>query len=345
MTSTPSVDRLVKLWADFYVLELPFSGDVSFSRALSEASSPSARAQTISKLNNNVLDIRCQMAFMQTQTLYSYIPNVFNLSEAKRITQFAFRVYNKVLKIYQQHSFNDTLLIAGDHKSHQRVWNVSTLMEVAYELEPILTVFQEQHKVSKDWRALGFMSTQLNFTNKLILQLLTPVERALLKPYLKFVEDQASIPWQQVCAAAAKYQLDSDSFIIVEQMLPMAEEIAQAVYHRLTQLFPDHKSRRGGLDNPDVAHSCLRDLKMFQAYFWLCVLEESMATIEQELLPLCIMVMAAVQVKQELSEQWTPLLIDEIIRRVNPEQGSLLQPYTQKIQEIFSDKRHLLGDK
>ena len=212
---------------------------------------------------------------------------------------------------------------------------IPDITKLATELEPVLLEFQEQHVASKDWRALGFITTQFNFTNKLLLPKLTLVEQVLLGPYLKFVEEQMALPWQRVCAAAASHQPDSPALNLVEQMFPAAAEIANTVYRQLSQLFCDHRSRRGGLGHPDVAHSCLRDLQMFQAYLWLCVLEESMTPVEQELVDLCVMVMQIVGVEWELMEQWNHLLMAELTRRVQPEQKYLLQPYTEGMEQAF----------
>jgi hypothetical protein len=215
--------------------------------------------------------------------------------------------------------------------------------QLSTALEPVLLEFQEQHRVSKDWRMLGFMTTQLNFSNKLLLRELTPVEKVLVNPYLKFVEEQVALPWQRICAAAANHELDSCILSVVMQMLPAAQEIAEATYHRFTQLQPNHRSLRGGLSDRGVKHSCLRDLNMFQAYLWLCVLEESIAAVEQELISLCVMVTQSVEMTWELIEKWIKVLTDEILSRLNPQQQALVQPYTQTIQQAFLEKRVELG--
>ncbi|MEI2583974.1 hypothetical protein V5G28_035960, partial [Scytonema sp. PRP1] len=200
-------------------------------------------------------------------------------------------------------------------------------------------VFQEQHLVSKDWRALGFMTTQLNFSNKLILKKLTPPEKVLLTPYLKFVEEQIAMPWHRVCAAAAKHELGSPMLTLVQQMLPVCGDVAKTVYRRLAELLPNHRSRRGGLSDPEVTYSCLRDLNMFQAYIWLCLLEQSMAPLKNELLPLCQMVIQGVQIPWEMTEKWCQVLADEMMSRVNPEQQDLLLPYIEGMQQIFFEER------
>ncbi|MBO3460353.1 hypothetical protein G7B40_018275 [Aetokthonos hydrillicola Thurmond2011] len=340
---TPSVECLRKLWSQRYVLDL-FS--LSSHTLLLEASSSEGRTLTANKLKDHVLDLNCKMAWIQTKTLYNYIGNILDLKEARRITDFAFRIYKKLLEIYRQHSLSEQAFTTTELETHSVCgFSMSHISELVYALEPTLMIFQEQHQVSKDWRALGFMTSQLNFTNNLIRNKLTDAEKVLLNPYLRFVEEQVSTPWQRVCYAAAKYELDSPHFIIVKQLFPAADDIARTVHRQLAQLLPDHHSRRGGLNDPGIEHSCIRDLTMFQAYLWLCFLEGTLSPIEQELLPLCVMVVEGVEIKWELTEKWCQLLGDEIIRRVNSQQQALLRPYTQGMQEIFFQERKRFGFK
>ncbi|WP_315789663.1 hypothetical protein [Fischerella sp. JS2] len=343
----PSVERLLKLWARRYTLNF---SDVSLEKSLHTnlmtTASPEGRALTYAKLKNNILNINCQMGCIQAKTFYSYISNIIDLNEAMLITQFAFRVYKKILDIYEKHSV-EINISTKTTLENKRIFilGIPEITELAYSLEPILLVFQEQHVVSKDWRSLGFMTTQLNFTNQLILKKLTPTEKILLTPYLKFVEEQVAIPWQRVCAAAVKYEIDSPELNLVEQMILATPKIAESVYQQLVELLPNHHSRRGELSKPDIKHSCLRDLNMFQAYLWLCFLEKSMASIETELLPLCVMVVEGVGIQWEMTEKWCQLLTETIISHLNTEQKTLLCPYLQQMQHLFLQERSRLGYK
>jgi Phycobilisome protein len=336
VVKTPSVERLLNLWAKRYVPELSLVSlnNSSSYGSLLQASSPQGRALTANKLKDSILNSNCQMALIQAKSIYSYIPNILDLNEARRITQFAFRVYKKLLQIY---------LIQSGTDASSTVWGILAIADLAYALEPILMVFQEQHIASKDWRALGFMTTQLNFTNRLIEKKLTPDEKVLFAPYLKFVEEQVAIPWQRVCATAAKYELGSPELNLVEQMMPASHEIAKTVFHKLLELVPNHRSRRGELKEANVTHSCLRDLNMFQAYIWLCFLNQSIEPLEKELLPLCVMVVEGVGIKWELTEKWCEVLAVEMESRVTQEQKVMLQPYTQGMCEVFWKGRDRLG--
>ncbi|RAM52651.1 MAG: hypothetical protein C6Y22_04865 [Hapalosiphonaceae cyanobacterium JJU2] len=338
IVTTPSVECLLKLWVRRYIPDL---SSLSLSQeillaSLTEAVSPEGRAQTVARLKNNLLDIDSQMAWLQTKSLHNYIPNVLDFNEAKQITDSALIVYKVLLDFYQKQASNTTALITNLSPTFLNLeeiflaeFGISAIKELTSTLEPTLIAFQEQHMACKDWRTLGFMTTQLKFTNKFILNQITPIEKVLISPYINFIEEQVAIPWQRVCVASAKHDLDSPIFNIVEQMLPLAEDIAHTVYHKLVKIFPSHCSRSGSLNSPIVAQSSIRDLNMFQAYLWLCVLEESLIPVEQELVDLCVMVMEKLEVKWEILQQWNQILMDEIIHRVKPEYQNVLSPYTQ----------------
>lgn len=341
ITKTPSTERLLNLWARRYTPEISsLLADTSSCEQLLKASTPEGRALTANKLKDKMLDVNCQMGWIQTKNLYSYIPNVLDLTEARRITKFAFRVYRKLLEIYQQQSPK----IEVENNSLSQ-WVIPAVEELGYALEPILIIFQEQHVASKDWRSLGFMTSQLNFSNKLIMKRLTTAEQVLLAPYLKFVEEQVAMPWQRVCANAANYQLDSPELKIVEKMMSASSEIAQSVYRKLIELLPNNRSRRGKLTDEGISHSCHRDLNMFQAYLLLCFLEKSMEPIEQELIPLCAMVVEGVEIKWELTQKWCEVLANEMESRLDSQQKDLLVPYTQGIKQAFFKERSSLGCK
>ncbi len=344
IVTTPSVERLLKLWVRRYTPDL---SSLSLSQeiliaSLKETVSPEGRAQTVARLKNNLLDINSQMAWLQTKSLHNYIPNVLDFSEAKKITDSALIVYKVLLDLYQKKASYTTALITTLSHISLNVddifiaeFGISAFKELAYTLEPTLIAFQEQHMACKDWCTLGFMTTQLKFTNKLILNQITPIEKALLSPYINFIEEQVAIPWQRVCVASAKHDVGSPVLNLVEQMLPITEDIARTVYYKLVELFPNHCSRSGLLTNPTVAQSSIRDLNMFQAYLWLCVLEESLIPIEQELVDLCVMVMEKLEVKWEILQQWNQILMDEIIYRVKPEYKNILLPYTEGMIQAF----------
>ncbi|HAA27468.1 MAG TPA: hypothetical protein DCE56_07020 [Cyanobacteria bacterium UBA8553] len=351
LLNNTSVERLSQLWAERYLPDLSnLSKQIArlpFSELL-EAASPEGRAKTVAKLQRMV-EINCKCAAIQTNVIFSYIPNVVSLTEGQGIARTASQVYQKVLEVYQKHSPSSALLsikskedginisIDALRSSTMPRLSVEDVKQLAATIEPVLLQLQEQYLLAPDRRTIGFMSTQFHLTSKLVLARLTLPEQLLLSPYFKFVEEQVCIPWQRVCAAAAKHNLDSPMLALVQHLLPASREIAQRVYSRAAQLYPNHRSRRGELREPKVRTSSIRDIEMFQGYLWLCTLEGNMTAAEQELLPLCIMVFPSIDVSWELVEQLLPLLIAEIHSRLKPEQIQVLLPYTQAMQKLFSN--------
>jgi hypothetical protein len=352
---TPSVERLVQLWGERYTPDLSSLASAQNEWAaleeLLQAALPLSRAVTAIKLQERLIQIKCQMAGIQTKSLYAYIPNIVSLTAAERLNYFAFLVYKQVIELYPHSSLTTTSQATTPFTTRVNAkcdsflsLGIPPVEELAKALEPVLLDYQEQYIESKDWRTLGFITTLLNLSSKLMLETLTPSEQILITPYFKFIEEQVAIPWQRVCAAAVSHQLGSPAFALVEQMLPQSKEIAETVYHRLAQFNPEHRSRRGGLSHPGIRHSTLRDLEMFQAYLWLCVLEGSLVPVEQELVELCVMVMTGVGVRWELIQQFIQVLLDEVLDRISSEQKCLLLPYTQEMLKAFKKEQARFED-
>ncbi|MBD0266947.1 MAG: hypothetical protein ICV77_01510 [Cyanobacteria bacterium Co-bin8] len=346
LSQVPTVERLVNIWADRYLPNLSIlslGNDPSMRSELREASSQNGRAQTAGKLNKHLIEQNCKLASVRTKNLYEQLPEILDFMEAVRLSQFASRIYLKLLEVYQDSpsvavsSKAELLATFGD--SSLAAWGIPKIDKLADTLEPLILEFQEQHMISKDWRTLGFITTQINFSNALLLEQLTPAEQVLIKPYFRFVEEQVALPWQRICAAAAKHAPDSPTFTLVEFMLPMVPRISIAVYKRLCKSFPSHYSRRGKLSDLEIKHSCLRDFSMFQAYLWLCVLQGSLKAVEQELVALCIMVLESVGVPWEMTAQANELLMDEVLNCLEPSQKALIKPYTDGMIQAFQNKQ------
>lgn len=343
---TLSVEHLLKLWQQRYTKDLfsLYSEDFSTYSSVIMAALPEGRISTATKLKDTILNSNSQMGWIQTKKLYSYIPNILDINEARLITEFAFRVYRKLLEIYQQQSFQDTFL-SQEFQPREISFNLNIpeMDTLAHILEPALMMFQEQYLACKDSRCLAFISTPLNFINKLILNHLEPAEKLLIAPYLIFIEEHVAIPWHRVCAAGAKYKLNSPQLSILKHVFPAASQISESVYHQLLELLPNYQSHRGNLNQPDITHSCLRDLDVFQAYIWLCMLEKTLAPIEEELLPICAALVKSIDIQWELTQKWCELLVDKLESFLPAQYEALLQPYTQGMKELFFRERHNLG--
>ncbi|MEO1352179.1 MAG: hypothetical protein AAFW84_25810 [Cyanobacteria bacterium J06635_15] len=356
---TPSVKRLIQIWGQRYIPDLSslskIEDTVEFRKSLIETASIRGRYKTASKITKNVVVLKCQMASLQTKSLYSYLANVVNLSDARRLSEFALLIYLQLAEIYHQLSptVADKQKImyiprGTDRKGSvasawanlsMETWGMPPIEQLAMDLEPLLVEFQQQHILSKNWRTLGFLTTLLNFCNKLLLQGLSKPEQVLIYPYFRFVEEQVALPWQRVCLAASLHELDSPIFAIVEHCLPQSQAIAHQVHNQLIAQLPHHYSRRGLLSDPEVAHSSIRDLQMAQAYFWLSFLEESLSPIEDELVPLFVMVNPAIGVKWELTALANRLLFEQILAILSPPQAELVRPYANSFSQAFTSRQ------
>ena len=120
-------------------------------------------------------------------------------------------------------------------------------------------------------------------------------------------------------------------------MLPQSDEVAHDTLSRVMPAFSSYRSRRGLLTQPAVAASFTRDINMLQAYLWLCILESSMSSIKNELLPLCTMVFPAVSVDWELIKISIDVMANCICERLDRKYIPFVKVYIQDMQQLFID--------
>lgn len=342
LTRSPSVERLVNIWAERYLPHLNnlvLAENPGVRDELRSASKASGRAQAAEKLPKALVEDRCRLAAVRVKDIYDHLPEGCDFKEVLNLARFAAPVYLKLLEVYQesaaetifrdklQASFGDSSLVA---------WDMPSVDRLASILNPLLLAFQEQHMIAKDWRALGFITTEINFSNALLLEHLSPVEQVLISAYFDFLEEQVALPWQRICAAAGRYDVNDPVFKVVEEMLPQASDVALTVYARACKTFSNYRGRRGTLKDPAVRHSTLRDLCMFQAYLWLAVLQGSLQVVEQELVALCIVVLEEIGVSWKMTAKGVQMLTDEILSRLDADQAKLVRPYTDGMVRAFN---------
>lgn len=344
IVSTDSANRLIEIWTNRYLPDLsllPAAKGAFPAYELVEFAATAERLSTAEKIEH-LLQLYWEMADFQTNTLSSYIPNLLDLTETKILAHSVQQVYDRILRVYvRQEPPSQYLKYLDASAALFSKLALTSLMlpllpQLADELEPALLLLQNHYLAAKDARTIGFLTTQFHFSTREVFKQLTLAEQVLLTPYFKFVEEQVGIPWQRICAAATRYLPDSPLFELVEQGIGQSQSIAEAVYQQAAERYPTHTSRRGTLVQPEIAASTIRDLNMVQGYLWLCVMEQDMQAIEQELLPLCVMVFPSIDVKWQLVEQMLQLLVKEIHSRLNAQQQKLLSPYTRSMIEIFA---------
>jgi hypothetical protein len=346
MSALDSTDQLMKAWSSQYSPDFSQTAKqrtVKISDLL-EATSPEERVKTSHKILRH-LRMNCNLAGIRTMDLFANSPNVVNLAEVQHIANYVRQVYVKLVEVYQRQLFwkfslrlSDPAIAktsVSDISALNPVFGLPVFADLASEIDFVLSELRDQLLNAQDPREIGFATTQFHFTTKAVFEEISTLEKLLIEPYFRFAEEQVCIPWHQICTAAANHTPSSTKVSIVRQFLPQSEQIATAVYLKAVSLYPTHQSRRGSLQTPEIEASTLRDIKMFQAYLWLSMLEGSLETIRKRLLPACLMVFPSVQVSWELVNQMLQLLIEEIQARSTKEQWAELLPFTQSLQEIF----------
>lgn len=193
-----------------------------------------------------------------------------------------------------------------------------------------------QKYTAVDPRIIGFVSMQFHYTGQKLLEKLSLSERSLLMPYLKVMDDHLYMPLRQAYEAAANYDLESPVLNAVQHLLPMSTAIANAVCDRICQLYPIYESYSGSLQSSVVRTASIRDVEMFQVYLCLCVLENDIRSVQNELFPLCVMLYPQLRVSWKLVQEMLQTLKWEIHDRLEFEDLTVFLPYLHLFMELFS---------
>jgi hypothetical protein len=77
---------------------------------------------------------------------------------------------------------------------------------------------------------------------------------------------------------------------------------------------------------------------MFQIYLWVCVLEQNLSSVQEELFPLCLMIYPKLKVHWELVRQMLHLLGKIASQQVEPDLFKVYAPYLYALQDMFSSE-------
>ena len=198
----------------------------------------------------------------------------------------------------------------------------------------------------RDPRVLGFLSMQFHYTGQMVLQALSPQERGLFHPYLKVMDDHLYMPLQRMYEGAAAHAGDTFSapLAAVQELLPLVTSVAESICAEVAQRFPGYRCESGPLTDLEVRISSIRDVEMFQVYLGLCVLEGSVAAVQQELFPLCVMLYPPLKVEWKLVRQMLELLDEALRFQLTPASYTVLLPYLRAVQSMFSLEVFLESD-
>jgi hypothetical protein len=305
----PSVDHLANIWAKKYIQNLKSENDViSLGKGIKQVGD---------KLHS-VLRTSSIQAWSYTEKLIAKEMQRHDvdpqLIDPWHISQDSFVIFNKAIELYSQQSPPGQLS-----------------RELGSYIGTIRT-----HYTSVDPRVIGFVSLQFHYTGQLLLNQVPQWEKERLNSYFKVIDDHLYMPLQRAYKAAAAYDYESKELQLVRHLLPMSTEISIKICNRIIQLYPNYATYSGLLSNPIVKTASIRDTEMFQVYLWVCMLEKSIDSIQQELFPICLMLYPTLNVNWELVWQMINLLGNEIRDRLGEDERKVFVPYFRVLWEMFS---------
>lgn len=335
--------ELLTQWAARYLPDLsatPFYVRKVVVNRLAKAIARESR-QEMAEFISSHLTADCAFAGIEAQKMCLASEEGLRLEEARQIGYQIGRLYQQLLDAYVEDfvfspllgKLNDMDSEAGRFAAAAEI--LPRLNQLSLAIEPGLQKLQAIYLASDNHRALGFLTTQMHLTRQNVLGRLDSYGKMWLSSYFRLVEEQTCMPWRRICNAASRPGLHPKALALVTQMLPNSQTIADKVYHRLVLEFPHHISHQGRIQTLGVQTSSTRDMNLFQAYLWLCVLEGSMSPVTGELLPLCLLVFPSVDVKWEFVTQGVLWLIQEIQLYLDAQQNQILAPFAQRLYQLF----------
>jgi len=319
-----NVHSLAALWARKYYVSVTAAQDqdqlsLKETENLQEVTSPEGRECTAEKLMQK-LTLASAQAWSLTETMLSeeirrhgINPDLVNPLEIAADTRFLFQ---KVLKAYAECSTPRRLsVIVGRDFGWVR-----------------------QKYTSVDRRAIGFVSMQFHHTGQQLLKWLSLPEQVLWMPYSKVMDDHMYMPLQAAYEAAANHPYDSPALLAVQHLLPLSSKIADSVCRQVQRLHPNYRSYSGPLTEITVRTASIRDVEMFQVYLCLCVLEDDIRSVQQELFPLCVMLYPRLGVNWRLVQDMLKTLGWDMHDRLPPEAMAIFLPYLRTLTEMFSSE-------
>jgi hypothetical protein len=351
-SSTAANQSLMVIWAARYLPDLssiPFYLRKLVFNKLADSIS-SANRQRVADSILSHLDTDCTFSGIEAQRLCLKAGQGLKIAEAKDLATHISRIYRLLLEQYVADFVFAPVLDSlyeldsqeGRLKAAARI--VPGFNRLSQAMHPLLQQLQQLYIVCDNPQAIGFLTTQLHLTRQRVLTRLDVYGRMWLNSYLQQIEEQTCMPWQRINEAANQDNVNLTAVRMVQQMLPLSQTIADRVYQQAVLDFPHHISRQGRIQTAAVQASSTRDLSMFQAYIWLSVLEGNVSVVEQELLPLCLLVFPALDVRWFFVEQGVEWILEAVGQRLNPEQKRIFDPIGSQVLRLFASTNPAVVD-
>lgn len=340
-----SVPSLANIWAKKYIQNLQVEAPKQEleSNNLSEILSPARRTTTATNLLQS-LRFSSAQAWAKTENLligqlqsHGISPD---LIDPWQIATDSRDLLDQALKVYTANGENRLVefdwLSNGQNFKLETYSQLPTIGQLSVAIAPSVGKIRKKY-TSEDPRTLGFVSMQFHYSGQMLLKSLQPLEQLVVNSYFKVIDDHLYMPLQRAYEAAANLDYEDAALQAVRQLLPLTSEIARQISQKTLRMYADYQCHSGILSSPQVRISSLRDIEMFQVYLCLCVLERSVASIQQELFPLCVMLYPPLKVSWELVRTLLRLLNQAIYSYLDEQCIRIFAPYLTALSEMFGD--------
>ena len=342
---SPSVSALANIWAKKYIqnLQADPSKQAVKSNDLTEILSPERRAATAANLLQ-ALRFSSAQAWAKTENLLMGQLKAHGISvdliDPWQIATDSRFLLEKALEVYTENAesrlFEIDLAADGQDLKLASYTKLPTIGQLSVAIAQSVGNIRRKY-TSVDPRTIGFVSMQFHYSGQILLDSLPPLEQLVVNSYFKVIDDHLYMPLQRSYEAAGNLDYDDLALESVRQLLMLTSEIARQVAQKTLIMHSDYQCYNGVLSSPQIRISSLRDIEMFQVYLCLCVLEKNVASIQEELFPLCIMLYPPLKVSWELVRTLLRLLSQEMHSYLDQQHVTVFEPYLLALNEMFGD--------
>ncbi|NUN64546.1 hypothetical protein HCU40_07235 [Pseudanabaena biceps] len=340
------VPSLANIWAKKYIQNLQSSSAKSELQAhsLEEILSSEGRIETATHLQNSLRFATAQ-AWARTENLLIGQNRSHGIDDELidpwQIATDSRNLFEQTFKIYtdnaQSRIFSFDLATEGqDSHYFESKTQLPTTGQLSVAIASNVGKIRKKY-TSIDPRAIGFVSMQFHYSGQILLESLAPLEQLVVSSYFKVIDDHLYMPLQRCYDAAGYLEYDDAKMQAVRSLLTLTTSIAIGVSQKTLVMHSDYQCHSGVLSLPQVRISSLRDIEMFQVYLCLCVLEQSVSPIQQELFPICIMLYPPLKVSWELVRTLLRLLEQEMHDHLGDLYMQEFEPYLTALNEMFGD--------
>ncbi len=273
------------------------------------------RSRIVSQLLQ-MLNIAVEIAWNKMEALLGSEQLLLSLIKKTEIIQDTCDLYRKTIEAYAQY----------EQPSRLSVLVGRDIIVIRRKYSSVNALF------------LAVLATEFNYVGKFLLDRIPLKSQSCFLLYFKVLEDYIHAPLGEIYALAATHPPDSEALIAVRQLLSQTTTIAENVYQRICQLYPDYRSMSGNLRNGMVHYSSVRDIELFEIYLCLCALEGSLRPIQEELFPICVILYPQLNVSWKLVQDMLSNILWQLYYNLSSENFRVFLPYIHGLTEMFSDQ-------